>query len=83
MNNNLRLSGHDIENPTAISLCCAVDGLIARASGILEALQIAVENQTAQVEPDVLYNALEAVVLEIRDIQEVTRQFHQAHKTDQ
>ena len=83
MNNDLRLSGHDIENPTATSLCCAVDGMTARASGIVEALQIAVENQTTQVELDVLYNALEAVVLEIRDIQEVTRQFHQSQKRDE
>ena len=76
MNDESRLSGHDIENPTVNSLCCAVDGMTARAGAIVEALQIAVENQTAQVEPDVMYNTLEAIGLEIADIREVVQQFH-------
>ena len=66
-----RFRNHDIDNLTALGLVDAVDGISARAGAIVEALQIAVENQTGQVEPDVMYHSLEAVGLEIADIREV------------
>ena len=80
MNDESRLSGHTLENLTPLSLTDIVNGMAARASGVVNALQVALTAGEIQVDSGSIISALESVSLEIEDIQEIVRLFYQTHR---
>lgn len=80
MNYENRLSGQSLDNLTALALTDIVSGMTARANGIITALQSALSSGEIEMDSGSIISALESVSLEIEDIQEIVRQFYQAHR---
>ena len=82
MNCENRLSGQSIENLTPLSLTDIVSGMTARSRGIVAALQASLSGSQLTLCDGEFISALEAVNLELADIQSVVQQFHQIQKED-
>ena len=80
MNFENRLSGQSLEKLTPLALTDIVSGMTARANGIVTALQSAMSGGDIEMDSGSIISSLESVSLELEDIQEIARLFHQAHR---
>lgn len=71
-----RLSAYNSENPDSVSLvdtlCMATD----RACASIAMIQSNFLNDGNQLNDEIVFNALESVCLEIKDISEIVNHFH-------
>lgn len=82
MNFNHRLSGHDPKSIKPNTLADVINGMTDRARASVSLLQ---DNFTGEhdfrVSDETAYNALEAVYMELVDIQKVVFEFHKIQKS--
>ena len=82
MNFNHRLKGHDLKSIEANNLSDVINGMTDRARASVSMLQ---DNFTGEhgsrVGDETAYNALEAVYMELVDIQKVVFEFHKTQKS--
>ena len=83
MNFENRLSGQSLEKLTPLGLTDVVNGMSARASGVVNALQVALTAGEIQMDSGSIISALESVSLEIKDIRSIVHHYHQAQKKDE
>ena len=82
MNFENRLSGQSLEKLAPLGLADVVNGMSARASGVVNAMQVALTAGEIQMDSGSIISALESVSLEIEDIRCVVCKFHKLQKTD-
>ena len=71
-----RLSGHAMENLSSLALTDIVNGMTARASGVITTLQSAMSGDGIELDQNSIINPLASVYLEIEDVKNIVQHFY-------
>ncbi len=79
--NKHRLNGYDTKSPEAFQLADCVGAMTDRAQAVLTTIQDQFHGDEIKLKDEYIYQAIETVLMEIKDINEVVNHFNQAQKS--